>query len=264
MGGAIFDLDSIRLREIASSIQKQKLETLTNTTLSKPVLNTDSTRSAVIFDYLQGTVKEVQNISQLFQQQGWKVESKLGEAALEEQIRALEKSTAPSILHLATHGYFFGKLKEGRKVPSNTRGNIMTASNPLIRSGLALTGANYAWKEGKRMKGLEDGILTAYEIASLNLMATELVVLSACETALGDVVDGEGIFGLQRAFKTAGVEEMLISLWKVPDTQTVELMQHFYQFYLNHFDASRALHQAQLKMSKKYRAFYWAGFVLVK
>jgi CHAT domain-containing protein len=90
-----------------------------------------------------------------------------------------------------------------------------------------------------------------------------LVVLSACETGLGDIYDTEGVFGLQRAFKAAGVDQLLISLWKVPDQQTLELMQYFYKFYLKTEDAAEALHQAQLKMSKKYRAYYWGAFVLM-
>ncbi|MEM1327934.1 MAG: CHAT domain-containing tetratricopeptide repeat protein [Bacteroidota bacterium] len=264
MGGAIFDLDSIQRRKIVQKVDNQSLTEVENTIVETKTSSADSTRSAIVFDYLPGTVQEVQSIEQQFQNANWQTTAKLGAAALEEQFKQLEQQKSPTILHLATHGYFFGQPKKDKQVPENARGRIMETENPLIRSGLALTGANHAWKEGKKAEGLEDGILTAYEIANLQLPETKLVVLSACETALGDVVNGEGVFGLQRAFKLAGVDEMLISLWKVPDAETAQLMQHFYTFYLQNNNASEALHQAQLEMAKQYRSFYWAGFVLVK
>jgi CHAT domain-containing protein len=90
------------------------------------------------------------------------------------------------------------------------------------------------------------------------------VVLSACETALGDIKGTEGVFGLQRAFKLAGVKNMLLSLWKVPDKETAELMTAFYQYYLSGNTAREALHKAQLDMKKKYRPYYWAAFVLIE
>mgnify|MGYP001801714724 CR=1 FL=1 len=264
MGGAIFDLDTTQRLQIVEQLNTQSLTDIENSTISTNVALSDSTRSAIVFDYLPGTVQEIQTIDRLFQAANWQTTTKLGLAALEEQFKQLEQEQSPKNLHIATQGYFYGQSKNGRKVPDNARGRIIAANNLLIRSGLALTGANYAWKEEKNIDDLEDGILTAYDIATLRLPDTRLVVLSACETALGDVVNGEGVFGLQRAFKLAGVDEMLISLWKVPDTETAELMQSFYSFYLQNGDASQSLHQAQLAMSKKYRSFYWAGFVLVK
>jgi len=153
--------------------------------------------------------------------------------------------------------------KESEDADENLRTRILSAENPLLRSGLVLSGANYQWKGGSRIPNLDDGILTAFEISNLNLFKTDLVVLSACETGLGDIYDTEGVFGLQRAFKAAGVDQLLISLWKVPDQQTLELMEYFYKFYLQSGDTTQALHKAQLKMSKKYRAYYWGAFVLM-
>ena len=136
--------------------------------------------------------------------------------------------------------------------------------NPLFRSGLALTGANYAWTTGRRIEGLNDGILTAYEISNLDLSGTDLVFLSACETGLGDLSNEEGVFGLRRAFKLAGADELIISLWQVPDEQTLQLTSAFYDYYLTSGNAAEALHQAQLDMSQDYEPFFWAGFILFR
>jgi CHAT domain-containing protein len=111
---------------------------------------------------------------------------------------------------------------------------------------------------------VEDGIATAYEISQLNLSNTELVVLSACETALGDIKGSEGVFGLQRAFKMAGVKKMIVSLWQVPDKETAELMAGFYNYWLGGKMIKDAFIQAQADMRKKYSPFYWAAFVLIE
>ncbi|MCK6695632.1 MAG: CHAT domain-containing protein [Thermoanaerobaculia bacterium] len=137
----------------------------------------------------------------------------------------------------------------------------------MIRSGLLLAGANHAWKTGRPLRpGMEDGILTAYEISQMNLRNTELVVLSACETGLGQIEGNEGVYGLQRAFKIAGAKYLLMSLWKVPDGPTQELMQAFYEQWLDQGksipDAFRAA-QAQLR-AKYPNPLFWAGFVLVE
>ncbi|HRF17628.1 MAG TPA: CHAT domain-containing protein, partial [Chitinophagaceae bacterium] len=137
-------------------------------------------------------------------------------------------------------------------------------NDPLLRSGLILSGGNYAWSGKAPIEGVEDGIATAYEISQLNLSNTELVVLSACETALGDVKGSEGVFGLQRAFKMAGVKKMIVSLWQVPDKETAELMTSFYNYWLKGKTIEQAFAQAQSDMRKKYSPYYWAAFVLVE
>ena len=141
-------------------------------------------------------------------------------------------------------------------------GNRFTVQqNPMFRSGLVLAGGNAAWKGKPVPSGTEDGILTAYEIAQMDLSNTDLVVLSACETALGDIQGNEGVIGLQRAFKMAGVKQILMSLWKVPDAQTDELMLLFYTSLLDGNNANTALRNAQLVMKAKFPPYYWAGFV---
>ena len=269
LGGAVFDLDSLQLARLATRIAPNQsmgriAEHKTGSAEIPAGVSQDSLRSGAVFNYLPGTVEEVHLIQQQFEREAWTVTTFLGEAAREENIKQLENEASPGILHMATHGYFFPPLAKGREVPENGRGRIMAAKNPLLRSGLALSGANYVWKENKNMPGLEDGLLTAYEIASMNLSHTRLAVLSACETGLGDVLNGEGVFGLQRAFKLAGVDQLLISLWKVPDRETTRLMQLFYTHYLQTRNATDALYQAQLSLSKELEPFYWAAFIVVE
>ena len=134
----------------------------------------------------------------------------------------------------------------------------------MFRSGLVLAGGNPTWRGEEPAAAREDGILTAYEIAQLDLSSTQMVVLSACETALGDVQGDEGIIGLQRAFKMAGVKQMIMSLWRVPDIQTMELMTMFYNNWMSGQSPQEALRTTQLKMKEKYHPFYWAAFVIVE
>jgi CHAT domain-containing protein len=141
------------------------------------------------------------------------------------------------------------------------------SDHPMIRSGLLLAGANDAWRTGKpQQPGLEDGILTAYEISQMDLRNTELVVLSACETGLGDVQGNEGVYGLQRAFKIAGAGYLIMSLWKVPDTQTAQLMSNFYS---NWQERRMRIPEAFWAAQKQLRdagldPYFWAGFVLLE
>ncbi len=191
---------------------------------------------------LPGTAAEAAEVAGVLTENGWRSNLFVSAQATEENIKQLNRA---HILHIATHGFF---LKERSAV-----------ENPLLRSGLLLAGATTA-AAGRA----EDGILTAYEALNLNLTATNLVVLSACETALGDVVQGEGVYGLQRALKVAGARQLIMSLWKVDDQVTMELMTHFYREYLKHGKAGPALKASQLIVKEKYKhPYYWAPFVVV-
>jgi CHAT domain-containing protein len=155
---------------------------------------------------------------------------------------ALKRADAPRILHIATHGFF---LPQSR------------ASNPLLRSGLALAGAN-------RRGGDAGGVLTALEASGLNLWGTKLVTLSACDTGFGEVKGAEGVFGLRRAFVLAGAESLVMSLWPVGDYVTRETMTSFYSGLKRGLGRGEALRQAQLSMLKRQgreHPFYWAGFI---
>lgn len=224
------------------------------------------------FNYLPGTLQEINAISKLFINNEWVVKHLSDTLATEENVTILTDES-PSILHIATHGFFFSTPKEedGQSIEKtkskdeSLEHKIAHLDNPLLRSGLALADINRVWKGGKEIEGLEDGILTALEVANMDLFNTKLVVLSACETGRGDIDNNEGIMGLQRAFKTAGAKQLIISLWKVPDAQTSELMQLFYQQYLSGKTAHAAFENAQHIMRRRYRnPYYWAAFLLIE
>jgi CHAT domain-containing protein len=138
--------------------------------------------------------------------------------------------------------------------------------DPLLRSGLIMAGANYLWKEGKTIEGTDNGILTARELSDLNLNNTKLAVLSACETALGDVKGDEGVYGLQRALFMAGVKNIVVSLWSVPVNETLEMMTLFVNNMATGHTIEEAFHSAQQTMKQKYYddPKSWAGFVLIQ
>jgi len=212
---------------------------------------------------LPGTAKEISSLQQLFTNKKMKVKIVSGAAANEESVKGLD-GQSPSVMHLATHGFFLPNPKEDTSNKASTKNAYALSSDPLMRSGIIASGANNAWNGIYPPAGVDDGILTAFEIAQLDLHETQLVVLSACETALGDVQGSEGVFGLQRAFKMAGVKNMIVSLWQVPDKETVELMTAFYINLLAGKEIREAFHLAQKEMRSKYAPFFWAAFVLVE
>jgi len=217
------------------------------------------------FNYLLGTEYEINHIESLFDKKAWDIDKLKGVNASEEHIKQHTGDKAPKILHIASHGFFFDQGFKGPKC-SCMLGKI-GQQEALYRSGIALSGANKTWIGNDTLASphQEDGILTAYEVTNLDLSQTDLVVLSACETGRGDINNTEGVMGLQRAFKLSGVKNMILSLWKVPDQQTAELMQLFYKNYLNKQSIHQAFRNAQLTMSKRYdNPYYWAAFVLLE
>ncbi len=186
------------------------------------------------WNYLKGTEAEVDALSPILFSAGFVPVVKKGFDATEEAFKNIGQNGRPSprVLHLATHGFFFPDPKEERPNTGvyEQETGFKTSHNPLVRSGLLLAGANHAWSTGKPLKKtMENGILTAYEISHMNLSNTELVVLSACETGLGDIEGDEGVYGLQRAFKIAGARYLMMSLWQVPDQETSVFMTTFYK-----------------------------------
>ncbi len=221
-------------------------------------------------DSLPESLTEVRFINDLLQNADWTVKLNTGYHATEEAFKNIgQRERSPRILHVASHGFFFPSpedttyrkntfLDGGEPPPSN--------DNPMMRSGLFLAGADEAWTTGKAPKGREDGILTAYEIKNMDLSNTELVVLSACETGLGDI-ESEGVYGLQRAFKIAGAKYLIMSLWKVSDIKTREFMTEFYGQWLEKgLEIPEAFRRAQQTMKKNNadNPFFWAGFILVE
>jgi CHAT domain-containing protein len=209
---------------------------------------------------LPNTLPEVERISALLQQKNLQTTLLTGAAGSETAVKSLCATADPGILHFATHGFFFEK-----KSPATGTLHLATAENPMFRSGIILAGANPAWR-GESGTGMQDdGILTADEISLLPLRNTALVVLSACETGLGDVHDDEGVYGLQRAFRLAGAQNIVMSLWRVPDAQTRSFMEHFYTALLVDGDVRKAFRSARQTMRVEFsNPFYWAGFVLLE
>jgi CHAT domain-containing protein len=180
------------------------------------------------------------------------------------------KKPAPSIMHIATHGFAFSmqreKPQEERLPNIDKRQPIFKQSeDPLTRAGLVMAGGNHVWTKGTPYLNREDGILTAREVSNLDLRGCVLAILSACQTGLGDIKGSEGVFGLQRAFKMAGVQNLIVSLWQVPDKETVEFMRTFYTNWLKQkLPIKEAFRQTQLTLSKKYEPYQWAAFVLAE
>ena len=256
-GNAIYSLDSAKLVQLKSVTQPKENY---STSIYTPA--GDEMRTGA-WENLAGTADEIKKIKKLFDDNKIPCRVFTGLAASEEKLKALNGGS-PQVLLVATHGFFLPEknYKNVSDIPG--RNAFITAGNPLLRTGLILSGGNYVWSGKTPIEGMEDGIATAYEIAQLNLYNTELVVLSACETALGDIKGSEGVFGLQRAFKMAGVKKMIVSLWKVPDKETSELMISFFNYWLLGKTMDAAFAEAQADMRKKYAPYYWAAFVLVE
>ncbi|MGK3987328.1 tetratricopeptide repeat protein [Sorangium sp. So ce136] len=209
---------------------------------------------------LQGTTAEARTIAELFP------ESRvlLGADATEEAVKAVQ---GPLLLHLATHGFFLPEqpvpaalLKVPGHAPTPAElAALRQRENPLLRSGIALAGFN------RRRSGSDDGVLTALESAGLDLHGTRLVVLSTCESGLGEATSGEGVYGLRRALTMAGSQTQVMSLWQVDTGRTRELMQAYYQRLAGGAGRSQAMRDVQLAMLANPSTAHpnlWASFIV--
>jgi CHAT domain-containing protein len=207
---------------------------------------------------LVGTKTEVENIENMLQKAKIVTQSYTEGQASEEMVKKLD---SPYILHIATHGFFMKDVENNYSFDTSIMNidNKKLVENPLLRSGLLFANAKEALKEGG------DGVLTAYEAMNLNLDNTDLVVLSACETGLGEIRNGEGVYGLQRAFQTAGAKTVLMSLWTVSDEATQQLMTLFYENLITQKQSKReAFRNSQNELKKKFpEPYYWGAFVMV-
>ena len=231
----------------------------------------DTTLRGGTWGYLLGTEKEVNTMEKIMQLAKIPVRVVKGFAGTEESIKSISnnKKASPRILHIATHGYFFPdpKVVTSTGIVKEHETNVFkTSDHPMMRSGLIMSGGNAAWTGNYTLVHKDDGILTAYEISQMDLSNTELVVLSACETGLGDIQGNEGVYGLQRAFKIAGVKYLIMSLWQVPDKQTSLLMTTFYKKWLiDKLTIPEAFQGAQMELRELgFEPFQWAGFILVE
>ncbi|HEY4742180.1 MAG TPA: CHAT domain-containing protein [Candidatus Acidoferrales bacterium] len=216
---------------------------------------------------LPGTQVEVDAIDKLLKDSGWQVTPYTGDHALEEVVERLRN---PRVVHFATHGFFLTDQDLTQKSQGSSYSGTVTLQDPMLRSGLFFAGANRVETGGAPIAGIEDGVLTAYQVSQINLQNTELVVLSACETGLGEQSNSEGVFGLRRGLQEAGADAVMMSMWSVPDRETQELMALFYAKWLSGLDKPEALRQAQLKEREVVRQrynkdlpFYWGAFVLI-
>lgn len=210
---------------------------------------------------LPGTKVEVDNISKMLKAAGYLPTQFIQKTATEANLKSVK---SPTLLHIATHGYF---LQDVEISGSGFGVHVENATeNPLLRSGLLFSGAGktVAGKAEPNLQSNDNGILTAYEAMNLNLEGTDLIVLSACETGLGELKAGEGVYGLQRAFQVAGASALIMSLWKVDDSATQQLMTNFYTNWLKSGNKQTAFKQAQLQLMTKYKdPYYWGAFVMM-
>jgi CHAT domain-containing protein/tetratricopeptide (TPR) repeat protein len=215
-------------------------------------------RSGMSFHRLNGTLDEGTRVAKFLGVQPW-----LGPAALASRMRSLR---SPAIMHVATHGFFLERPEKAKREdiddPPSRAFSLASQPDPMLRSGIALAGINN-WLRGEQPpEHVAEGILTAADLAELDLRGTALVVLSACDTGLGDLQSGEGIVGLKRGLQLAGASTVVLSLWKVPDEQTTQLMSHFYEELASGVGIAAALRRAQMTVRRKFAdPVFWGGFI---
>ncbi|MBL7856689.1 MAG: CHAT domain-containing protein [Cyclobacteriaceae bacterium] len=209
---------------------------------------------------LPGTEKEVEQLQFMLKQKGWTTTQYIEKTATEEKVKEL---SSPKIFHIATHGLY--RPNQTITLEQEMEGNeAVLTQNPLLRTGLLLRGAGDLLEKTDYNYNMESGILTAYEAMSLNLDKTDLVVLSACETGLGDMEAGEGVFGLQRAFLVAGAKVLIMSMFKVDDDATQKLMLKFYQKWLNGNNLRQSFIDAKKELRVDYpEPIYWGAFMMI-
>lgn len=259
-GDIDYNKSEVAENTIADSLGVDNTEFAALTTRST---NTDK------YDYLKGTKIEINKIDALAKQSNFKSSIIDDEIATEESIKALDSKKTSFVLHLATHGFFFPdpKIEASKNLDfdEKTKSNFYKmADDPMMRSGLLLAGANKFWGKPNENITTDDGILTASEIANLDLSSCQLVVMSACETGLGEINGSEGVFGLQRAFKMAGAKNIIMSLWKIDDEKSVQFFDIFYANCFSGKTILEAFQVAQTEMKTKYSPYFWAGFVLLE
>jgi CHAT domain-containing protein/Flp pilus assembly protein TadD len=271
-GGIDYDITPQEMKQAAYSLHRSKHNASAeqrNYQYSLRNFENNTTRN-ISWQYLPGTLQETESIKEILTKQSVNVKLYKDKQATEEQFKALENEKV-SILHISTHGFYFGNDEKSHRARDMIDEDIKFghSKNPLLRSGFILAGGNNVFRKNEIPGGVQDGVLSSQEISKLNLFGTKLVVLSACQTGLGDIKGHEGVYGLKRSFKMAGVDYLLFSLWEVPDKQTQELMVNFYQNWFSGMEVRDAFKKAQNTLKVKYSdidgsAFAWAAFVLAK
>ncbi len=241
---------------------KEKIATSTNkaTIIGNPNYYVTSTRpNRGYVGQLPGTEKEVNDLNAVLETNGWATTTFMADDATESIIKS---TISPRVFHIATHGFF----KSTKKDTGNDllRSSADASQNPLLRTGLMLSGAGDILNKTSFNFNIEDGILTAYEAMNLSFDGTDLVVLSACETGLGDVTAGEGVYGLQRAFIVAGASTLIMSMFKVNDEATQKLMVTFYQKWLDTGNKRQSFIDAKKEIRNEFKdPIYWGAFIMI-
>lgn len=230
----------------------------TATMFGNPIFYVTSTKKS--YPQLPGTEREVEELQTLLKTKGWTTTEYVETQASEEQVKSM---SSPKIFHIATHG-FYTPAAVADETEKLTESDAAMSENPLLKTGLLLTGGGDVLNKTSYNFNMESGILTAYEAMNLNLDQTDLVVLSACETGLGQVQNGEGVYGLQRAFFVAGAKVLIMSMFKVDDEATQKLIINFYRKWL----ATNNLRQSFIDAKKELRIeypepFYWGAFMMI-
>jgi len=209
---------------------------------------------------LPGAASEIETLTKLLKKNKWKTQDFLFDKATEDTLKSF---VSPKIFHIATHGFFASDARQNKGVEGYHKES--TNRNPLLKSGLILEhGGDIIDQNTVFDYNKEQGILTAYEAMSLNFDNTELVVLSACETGLGEVQVGEGVYGLQRSFLVAGAKSIIMSLFKVSDEATLKLMSLFYEKWLQGMEKRKAFVEAKKELRKEFKEpIYWGAFIMI-
>ena len=213
---------------------------------------------------IPATKDEIYEVAKSLKRKNANVVIKELSAASEESFKILS-GCSPDIIHLATHGFVIDTPDKALNNKFVASTNIYSPKEAyMMWTGLLMAGANNVWTGQFDVNNVEDGILTAEEISQLDLSNTKLVVMSACETGRGKVDPIDGVLGLQRAFKKAGVKSIVMSLWKVNDEATSLMMSCFYRHLTNGKERHEALELARKDVVKEYPdPFYWAGFIML-
>lgn len=253
-------------RQLVSSTKGQQIESVVSfggidyTNMPETIIDSLNTRGN--WNYLKNTLTELNNLETSLRNKNIRITTITGSNATESSFKKLDGTTT-NLIHIASHGFYI-PIQRHKDIPYYSKSDYThIIEDELFYSGLIMSGGQSAWKDSTFVADKDDGILTSYEISKLDLHKVSLVVLSACETGLGDNLY-DGIFGLQRAFKKAGVESILMSLWNINDKATSEYMGFFYSFLSSGLSKQASYRRAVAEMRKKYDdPYYWASFILL-
>jgi CHAT domain-containing protein len=209
---------------------------------------------------LPETDQEIKILRELLKSKGWTADTYVENLATEERIKLMDN---PRVFHVATHG-FYAPQEEAKVDDTFGFSNTAYEQNPLLKTGLLLSGAGDLLDKSPYNFNIDNGILTAYEAMNLNLDLTELVVLSACETGVGELTAGEGVYGLQRAFMVAGAKTLIMSIFKVDDLATQKLMTTFYRKWIETGNKRQSFIDAKKEVRIEFEdPFYWGAFIMI-